>query len=60
MKELELLDAEVLGQEAAPGSSWWKWALGLAAAGCVGYVLVKDLNPQDLVPRHVPFGRRPW
>ena len=63
MTELELLDAEILGTaEPAPsvGTAWWKWSLGAAAAAGLGYLLVRDLPPGDLMPRRVPPGARPW
>lgn len=61
-EDLDLLDAEQLGAEAesAPGATWWKWLLGLAAAAGLTYYAVRDLPPGDLLPRRVPPGRRPW
>lgn len=62
MSELELLDAEILGEAPpAAGKSWpWKWLLGAAAAVGLGFYLVRDLPPGDLMPRRVPAGTRPF
>lgn len=43
-----------------PPSTWWKWTLGLAAACGLAYFLVQDLDPEAMMPRRVPQGRRPW
>lgn len=59
------MSLELLGASPAPSpqeepSSWWKWTLGLAAACGLAYLLVKDLDPEAMMPRRVPQGRRPW
>ena len=60
MNDLDLLEADLVGESTDTGTSWWKWILGVAAAAGLTYYFVRDLPPGHLIGVNLPPGRRPW